>query len=402
MIVERDPGPGIGALRETQFLHEQAEATGGHARAGFATVCQIIGVESRLSHLEEAQQGNERQSAIVSNQLINITKDLAELKGRMFAERLDGFQSHVAELQAKMSVIQEEVRAMRHDGGDHRSGMEISELRRESERRLEEMRAEVASIVRGSAALEGSMDALRTELTAVTEGLARELSDGKSDLAELKAVCDGDRSNWRKELSTVKFDWESSLGDLKRGMGLVPFSVSAAAEYEPNLTEWFGAPRALRLLYSAEQAQYSHETWHAAVDTHAPTLTVIYLSWKGAQCAIGGFTTLPWSSAGGFKADPSGKAAVFALKNYRGDAPYVLPAVTGAKVVYHAADHGPAFYSTFWDGPVGIAGAPPVCWAKAPGSDYWKTRQGRRAERGLVEDADLKGGRLLRIETWHW
>jgi hypothetical protein len=155
----------------------------------------------------------------------------------------------------------------------------------------------------------------------------------------------------------------------------------------------------MRLLYSAAPKEYQVAAWHAACDGVGPTLTVAVLHWKGVRCAIGGYTPIAWASSGSGVQDPSGKTAIFALKNTRGDAPYLLRAKASGRHVYHSSSYAPYFGG---EGSFYALGSPGVCNACVPNAANWSVRPGRAAEPGLVEDGDVCKAPFVRIETWKW
>jgi hypothetical protein len=114
---------------------------------------------------------------------------------------------------------------------------------------------------------------------------------------------------------------------------------------------------------------------------------------------IGGFTTVPWGSDGGERADPTGKTAVFSLRNKRGDGAYRLQSRLGASVVYHRDDLGPCFLGG--DALV-LAGNPSRACIWKPKADVWQARNDAVPEMGLVDDAHISDARFIRVETWEW
>jgi hypothetical protein len=113
---------------------------------------------------------------------------------------------------------------------------------------------------------------------------------------------------------------------------------------------------------------------------------------------IGGYTPIAWASAGDGKCDASGKTAIFALKNTRGDAPYLLRANPSGNAVFHYSAHAPYF----GDGSFAANGSPGVCYACVPNGSNWHFREGRAAEPGLVEDGAVNSEPFVSIETWKW
>jgi hypothetical protein len=130
-----------------------------------------------------------------------------------------------------------------------------------------------------------------------------------------------------------------------------------------------------------------------------PTLTIAVLNRKGVQCAIGGYTPIAWAGAGGCQRDPSGKTAIFALRNTRGDAPYLLRAKPSGNAVFHSSSYGPCFGG---DLSFAAKGSPGVCYACVPNGSNWHFREGGAAEPGLVEDGNVDAAPFVSIETWKW
>jgi hypothetical protein len=243
--------------------------------------------------------------------------------------------------------------------------------------------------------LRQAVDGVKTDCELRLTAIGRDLADSKANICSLT-----------EELAGVKGEVERIVKGMRKPPADVAapnwqsiFSKSAVSEFGPTLISWFGAPTDMHLLYSATRDAYQPSAWHAACDGVGPTLTIAVLNWKGVQCAIGGYTPIAWASAGNWRSDPSGKTAIFALRNTRGDSPYLLRAKASEYAVWHGSDLAPRFGR---DGSFAAHESPGVCYANVPHGSNWHFRGGRTAEPGLVEDGRVSWAPFVGIETWKW
>ena len=89
----------------------------------------------------------------------------------------------------------------------------------------------------------------------------------------------------------------------------------------------------LELLYRASRDGDEVRTFHRLCDEKGPTLVIVKNSYNSR---FGGFTTIPWSSTGGYK--PDEKAFLFSL-----DAKKKYPIANANGAVYHIEGQGPTF-----------------------------------------------------------
>ncbi len=68
----------------------------------------------------------------------------------------------------------------------------------------------------------------------------------------------------------------------------------------------------LNLLWRGTRDGFEASKFHSLCDDKANTLTVVKTT---TGCIFGGYTSVPWSSVGGYK--PDSKAFLFSLKNPR-------------------------------------------------------------------------------------
>jgi hypothetical protein len=249
---------------------------------------------------------------------------------------------------------------------------------------------------------------MRRDLSGVAQRLDEAVESMKRGMADARSSTDGGLENVRRGLASLKSECRRELKALKedlasRGVGQAPgafsgLGISVAAEFGPLLSEWFGVPTKWELLYSASRDEFTPRAWHSACNGHAPTLSIVSLEYKQTACLVGCFTGLPWTSTGHGRVDPSGRTAIFALRNPRGDAPYHLKARAGEDVTWHDGSCGPCVP----DGAFDVHGAPPVLMCQVPSSKRWKKRPGPESEVGLLDEANVNNVPMLRIETWKW
>jgi len=112
--------------------------------------------------------------------------------------------------------------------------------------------------------------------------------------------------------------------------------VSAAQEI-PFLTLTGLEKKSFSLLWRGSRDGFDAETFHRLCDGKANTVTVI----KNTNGFIfGGFTSIPWSSSGDYKADST--AFLFSLTN-PSNIPLKLRTELPEKAVYHISRYGPLF-----------------------------------------------------------
>ena len=93
----------------------------------------------------------------------------------------------------------------------------------------------------------------------------------------------------------------------------------------------------LKLIYRASRDGWAKEVFHKLCDNQGPTIVMVRSS-VGRRVS-GGFTSVPWTSEGGWKEDQP--AFLFSV-----DSELKFPIVKNFSAVYHHA-HGPSFTNCF-------------------------------------------------------
>jgi hypothetical protein len=319
---------------------------------------------------------------------------------REMGEELASIKEQFAEFKSStVSVLQlADLRAeLRKVGGD------VQGFREESRASADEAARVGAN---ANALLAGEVESIRGALGLVKRDCERRVTAVTRDVASSKTATAASVGSLGEELAKLTEKVAHMLEEVHRPPAVVAelqwqvsFAKSAVREFGWTLAEWFGVPTDLRLLYSAAGSEkFCACDWRWACRGVGPTLTVVMFHRKDVLCAIGGYTPLPWAYADGSVKDPSGKTAIFALKNTRGDVPYLLRNKPSGTAMF--CDTGVPYFGD--DGGFAFGWSPGRCTAFVPNASNWSACPGRAVELGLAEDGHVEWAWFVHFETWKW
>ena len=111
------------------------------------------------------------------------------------------------------------------------------------------------------------------------------------------------------------------------------------------LHEWLPQYPSSKLLYRASRDGWQATEFHQKCDGQGPTLTLV----RSGGYLFGGFTSVPWSSSGGYKPDPSAFLVSLEAPDAREPTKMAVKQDQLQHSVYHNGNFGPTFGRGYGD-----------------------------------------------------